>query len=743
MKKLLLSIYLLICGLALSAQSPTEGKITTEYKGEKAMMQTCLDMLGKFTPYMKSIYNKDGGYFKAISAGMSNEDGVRTNADMAMICAFLCHEKANAKNGLRVSSAVPLAELRSMALSALRYGYATHIANRLKTATDKKYWGSKDKRYVWESSLWTMSLAYAAYFLNDNLTAEDKSYIEKMIAAEADYDMRREVPTGYKGDTKAEENGWETNVLSVACAMYPDAVNAKAWYEKMKLFASNCYSVAADAADETMVGGKMAKEWYKGANLYDDYTLQNHNYFHTSYQNAPIQELAESYLALKMMQGRKMKFAPCDNLLWNFTPVFNNVLKQLALADGELAMPNGNDWSLFLYDQLPSYTAMSTLKGDADALMLENMALKYMEARQTTTADGAWMQRSDIGPRRMGVTAHRVMMAYLLHKFFPIGKMKPTAWNDFQKRHAKTVLFDSQKLIRSMSKERFACFSASDGLKNYTGIVVPCSPDKNKIMVPYKSKGTGNLLGYYDKRPVVRKGMLNFVKGENDWSVNGQLSIDVMKDFKRAFSIYASPWNAFVVIDGLESDEPVTVSQEQTGLSAISVDSFFNAVRTIYYGDEVGKIEHFSSDASEPTCFDSHWANVDNEMGVVCTNEKNRMCFGYKDDNNSILTAKLYASVADTACVVYSKPSHLRATIWYCNVTAERTKSLAERVEVVDDLPEGWYGVVVPDTDGKEYVVIANLFGKSNNAMINVRGKAVKCHIERKQSYFACISSLN
>jgi hypothetical protein len=173
------------------------------------------------------------------------------------------------------------------------------------------------------------------------------------------------------------------------------------------------------------------------------------------------------------------------------------------------------------------------------------------------------------------------------------------------------------------------------------------------------------------------------------------------------------------------------------------VDSFFNAVRTIYYGDEVGKIEHFSSDASEPTCFDSHWANVDNEMGVVCTNEKNRMCFGYKDDNNSILTAKLYASVADTACVVYSKPSHLRATIWYCNVTAERTKSLAERVEVVDDLPEGWYGVVVPDTDGKEYVVIANLFGKSNNAMINVRGKAVKCHIERKQSYFACISSLN
>jgi hypothetical protein len=53
-----------MCGLALSAQSPTEGKITTEYKGEKAMMQTCLDMLGKFTPYMKSIYNKEEDILK-------------------------------------------------------------------------------------------------------------------------------------------------------------------------------------------------------------------------------------------------------------------------------------------------------------------------------------------------------------------------------------------------------------------------------------------------------------------------------------------------------------------------------------------------------------------------------------------------------------------------------------------------------------------------------------------------------
>ncbi len=73
-------------------------------------------------------------------------------------------------------------------------------------------------------------------------------------------------------------------------------------------------------------------------------------------------------------------------------------------------MPNGNDWSLFLFDQITSYTTNACFLNDPDALMLENLAYKNIKARRTTTSDGSLLLRSDIGARRMGVEAHRVMM---------------------------------------------------------------------------------------------------------------------------------------------------------------------------------------------------------------------------------------------------------------------------------------------------------------------------------------------
>ena len=42
-----------------------------------------------------------------------------------------------------------------------------------------------------------------------------------------------------------------------------------------------------------------------------------------------------------------------------------------------------------------------------------------IKARQTTTADGSWLLRADVGARRMGVEAHRVMMTWLMHYVLP------------------------------------------------------------------------------------------------------------------------------------------------------------------------------------------------------------------------------------------------------------------------------------------------------------------------------------
>ncbi len=69
---------------------------------------------------------------------------------------------------------------------------------------------------------------------------------------------------------------------------------APKWFERLREFAINSYSHKDDAHNTTVIDPhydkKTVADLYKGQNLFDDfYTLQNHNFFHTSYQNVVIQ----------------------------------------------------------------------------------------------------------------------------------------------------------------------------------------------------------------------------------------------------------------------------------------------------------------------------------------------------------------------------------------------------------------------------------------------------------------------
>lgn len=732
-KQLLTILALLNFSLTTVAQtenditSPTEGVITHDYIGEAQLKSDALQMLARFMQYASNIYtdagtNSDGtpcGYFKARSAGRNNEDGVRTNADIAMLCAFVY--KYGFSEGATLPAGITYADVLAMAKKAITYAYSTHLSTQLKQCTNNAYWGTSGTHYVWESSLWTESLAFAAWMLQDELTDTDKAHIRTVVKAEADYELTRTPPTAYAGDTKAEENGWETNVLAVACALYPDDPNADAWYAKMQEFAMACYSMLQDKTDTTVIDGKAVSEWYTGQNLYADYTLQNHNYFHTSYQNVVIQELCESYLALKCMQrpGANKTFPLAQTLLWNQKTMFDSVLKQLALADGELAMPTGNDWSMFLYDQLPAYTAIATIFRDPDALMLENMAFKYTKARQTTTDDGSWMLNSDIGPRRMGVTGHRVMMTYLMHEYFPVGNMTPTTWNDFQQRHSTTKYFETQNLVRNMSPDRFTCFYWNDGLKRYSGAIVPNTPDNNKIMVPFVTHNTGNILGTYSRADNTATIKGHYALFPDAYAMNGQIKAN-KGEIPQSFCLYATSGNAVILIDALKADAPTTVSSEQGGMMGISVDPFMKEQRTIYY-EKDGTISHFQTDGSKTTTWNSRWANIDNAVGFVCLRDyDNTMAFGDRSLNSSIYTAKIYPAYADTSASVGTDVNHKRVFVYYSNVDAKTTQTLAAQVQNLTrnkDWVEGWHGAIAPDPDGTHYMVVSNLFADDNTPL--------------------------
>ena len=706
-----------------SVSSFTEGVITSDFVGEAAMKADLLQMLADFSKYMKNDFHSvDGtyGYFNGESSGQNNEAGVRTNADLSMICAFLVKY---GKGNVTLPTGVAWSDLETMAQKSLAWAYGTHKANKLRQTTNNAYWGSTSTSdAVWESSLWAMSVAYSAFFQWDKLSTTQKGYIEKLLKAECNYELYRSIPTGYAGDTKAEENGWEADILAATLGLFPNDALAPKWFERLREFAINSYSHPSDINNTTVIDDwydtKTVADLYKGQNLYDDYSLQNHNLFHTSYQNVVMQELGEAALALKMFQlgvNGEEKWRT-NALMHNNQEVQDNILNWLALADGELAMPNGNDWSLFLYDQITSYSTQACFQKDPNALMLENMAYKYIKARQKTTTDGSWLLRPDVGARRMGVEAHRVMMTYLMHDVLSTDDLTPTAWDDFNTKYGKAKLIPCQNVVRAATDDRFTCFSWSTGLKSYTGYFAANSPDKNKIVVPYRANNTGNLIGWYevsgkstDATPVL-SGTYQF-EG-NGYVMNGELNTNG-STLNNRFAIYSTPQNALIYLDYVTANSAATITAEKGGLLAISTDELMKLSRTLYYNKDEG-ITHKQLDGSKFTSFESNWVNIDNELGVVSAGNGKKIAFGDRGANNSIYTSKLYPMYSNTSRSVKSGDVvDARNLAYYSNINAEKTQEMAGLLlPLKDKLPTGWNGVIVPDAD-RYYFFISNFKGEN------------------------------
>ena len=734
---ILLSLLITTCGLwAQQKSSPennvesyTEGVITSRFVSEPEMMNDMLQMLADFAKYMKNNWNQckepnsigeSCGYFSGERSASSGERGVRPNADMSMICAFL---SKYAKGKVTLPEGVSWDDIDEMAFNSLVFAYSTHKANKLKVCSGNDYWGSVSTNdFVWESSLWAMSVAYSAYFQFDRLSTKQKEYLYNMLKAECDYELNRTIPTGFTGDTKAEENGWEVDVLAVTLGLFPNDPLAPKWFERMRLFAINSYSHSSDTMKDYLIDPThegTVSSLYKGQNLYDDYTLQNHNLFHTSYQNVVMQELGEAALALQLFQGKNQKWSS-NALMHNNQAVMDSVLNWLALTDGELAMPNGNDWSLFLYDQITSYTTMATFLHDPNALMLENLAYKYIKARQKTTKDGSWLLRPDVAQRRMGVEAHRVMMTYLMHYVNSTEKIKPTSWDAFREKHSCAMLFPSQNIVRAFTPSRFTCFSWSSGLKSYTGYFASNSADKNKIIVPYRANNTGNIIGWYEvaDKPTNAVPVVSgiYQLNEDGYVMNGELNTNG-SSLNNRFAIYSTPQNAIIYLDYVTANTAATIKAEKGGLLAISTDELMKTTRTLYYGDG-NEIVHHQTDGSTFFTAKSDWVNIDNELGVVGINNK-QIAFGDRGANNSIFTSKLYPMyAADNRSVAAGELVDTRCLVYYSLQPAVQTQEFAKSVSSIKELlPKGWNGVIAPDADCS-YILISNFKSKISQAPI-------------------------
>ncbi len=359
-----------------------------------AVADQYLDCLERFQEYARTIWHDsaeppESGYFGDGASG--GNGGIRGTCGVLLSYATLLRAGRGDRDEL-------LGALRK----GLRYAALTHhVADH--RCRDGKQWGGS-----WQSSLWAGSLGFAAALAADELSPDLIRSCKQVVAYEADRLAKIPPASGWRGDSKAEENAWNSNVLALAVAWMPEDPRAPTWSRATKAYLANTYSVEDTSADPL-------REWVTTTTLHPSFTCENHGFFHPSYQMVSGMSMGDSLLmATALDPAVAADLAPFAE--HNVLPVWRR-LSQVLLDSGELAYPSGLDWALHGYGQISYLAWMATHFGDPLARWAEQRLASHLAARQRITGDGRFTGDSvPNGFYREAVMARRVAMAWWQHE---------------------------------------------------------------------------------------------------------------------------------------------------------------------------------------------------------------------------------------------------------------------------------------------------------------------------------------
>jgi len=352
-----------------------------------------LDCLERFHGYACTIWHDsaqppDSGYFGDGASG--GNGGIRGTCGVLVSYATLLRGGRGEKH-----------ELIDRLRKGLRYAALTHRVSDHQ-CRDGKQWGGS-----WQSALWAGSLGFAAAMAADELPPALVKACKQVVAFEAD--RLAEIPpaSGWRGDSKAEENGWNSNAVSLAAAWMADDPRAQGWAAAAKRYLVNTYTVA-DTSDDPL------REWITTTTLHPSFTCENHGFFHPSYQMVSGMSMGDSLLMAKAVNPQVAEaLAPFAE--HNVLPVWRR-LSNVLLDSGEVAYPSGLDWALHGYGQVPYLAWLTAHFGDPLARWAEGRLVGHLAHRQSVNPDGRFTGDSvPNGFYREAVMARRVALAWWQH----------------------------------------------------------------------------------------------------------------------------------------------------------------------------------------------------------------------------------------------------------------------------------------------------------------------------------------
>ncbi len=259
-------------------------------------------------------------------------------------------DQAPYEPGLRDSNfAVILAEVATSEDYSEKHGSRTELLALVHDALDRIALNSRDQV---PPLAWTY-VAYAVALLGDTLERALFEDIRTKVAGWADYLLDYDFPTGLYRDTKAEETCWTVGPLVGAQALWPGDSRCAAWQEKANRFYLNAYNREEDLWEEQVVEGLPVRDRVTTANVFADFTTENHGAFHPTYQTC-LNNYAIPYILYKKFIGRVPQ-----TLVWNWKGL-HSVMARLFAKDGRILYPTGNDYYPYSHGEQAHYLAIVT-----------------------------------------------------------------------------------------------------------------------------------------------------------------------------------------------------------------------------------------------------------------------------------------------------------------------------------------------------------------------------------------------
>jgi len=357
--------------------------------------QTYLDCLQDFQTYGDSIWHSatysnapaDAGYWG--DGNSTGNGGIRGNCGVAVAYGVLARAyPADTNRPARI------AKIRQ----ALNYAANTHVSGT-NVCVDKLQWG-----HDWQTALWAGSMGLACMLVQTDLPPATVQAVQRAVADEATYRASVAPASGYVGDTKAEENGWDSNIPALTAAWLSTNANANLWLTCAKQYLANTYTVAN-------TNGDPLASWITTVTLYPDFALENHGFYHPTYQMVAGMSMGDSLLMARLgnpgIAAQLQAFAE-----HNVLNVWSNE-SHVLLDSGDFAAPAGLDWELHDYEQNSYIAWLASHFNDPLARWADSQLAQLVRYRQIVNGDGTFVGPSGGGFYREAVEARRTAIAWL------------------------------------------------------------------------------------------------------------------------------------------------------------------------------------------------------------------------------------------------------------------------------------------------------------------------------------------